>query len=224
MGASAPGLASIRGVEGGAGWGWAGGGGGGRASRALQGKGPLVLMSCQGSTDWGPLCGGGEVRGSLSNLMLLLTCHVLSQPPCTLADVLRQLLDPPPQPARPSPWRRFFEDYKKNEHKEVIVDDFLGAKEAIKVVKECLVSSRTRGRGRGGGTAHRDGRGGAVAGGAPGALSALGWMAGGQQVLLLDTHKILLGWGEGWGAAPPTNPTTHVMKLPPGSHHAAAGS
>jgi hypothetical protein len=35
---------------------------------------------------------------------------------------------------------RFFEDYKKNEHKEVIVDDILGAEEAKKVVKDSLVS------------------------------------------------------------------------------------
>lgn len=36
---------------------------------------------------------------------------------------------------------RFFEDYKKNEHKEVIVDDFLGAEEAKKVVKDSLVGA-----------------------------------------------------------------------------------
>jgi hypothetical protein len=37
------------------------------------------------------------------------------------------------------PRRSFFEDYKKNEHKEVIVDDFLGAEEAKKVLKDSLV-------------------------------------------------------------------------------------
>ncbi len=36
---------------------------------------------------------------------------------------------------------RFFEDYKKNEHKEVIVDDFLGSEEAKKVVKDSLVGA-----------------------------------------------------------------------------------
>ena len=33
---------------------------------------------------------------------------------------------------------RFFEDYKKNEHKEVKVDDIMGAAEAIKCVKDGL--------------------------------------------------------------------------------------
>lgn len=35
---------------------------------------------------------------------------------------------------------RFFEDYKKNEHKEVKVDDIQGSTEALKVVKDGLVS------------------------------------------------------------------------------------
>ncbi len=34
---------------------------------------------------------------------------------------------------------RFFEDYKKNEHKEVVVDEFLGADAARKCVVESLV-------------------------------------------------------------------------------------
>lgn len=34
----------------------------------------------------------------------------------------------------------FFEDYKKNENKMVRVDDILGAAEAIKAVKDGLVS------------------------------------------------------------------------------------
>jgi hypothetical protein len=36
------------------------------------------------------------------------------------------------------PGRRFFEDYKKNEHKDVKVDDILGAAEAMKCVKDSL--------------------------------------------------------------------------------------
>ena len=36
---------------------------------------------------------------------------------------------------------RFFEDYKKNEHKEVIVDDILGAEVAKKCIKDALVSN-----------------------------------------------------------------------------------
>ena len=34
--------------------------------------------------------------------------------------------------------RSFFEDYKKNEHKEVQVDDILGAEAARKVVEEAI--------------------------------------------------------------------------------------
>jgi hypothetical protein len=34
--------------------------------------------------------------------------------------------------------RRFFEDYKKNEHKDVKVDDILGAADAMKCVKDSL--------------------------------------------------------------------------------------
>jgi hypothetical protein len=33
---------------------------------------------------------------------------------------------------------RFFEDYKKNEHKDVKVDDILGAADAMKCVKDSL--------------------------------------------------------------------------------------
>ena len=38
-----------------------------------------------------------------------------------------------------TPNARFFEDYKKNEHKEVVVDEFLGADAARKCVVESLV-------------------------------------------------------------------------------------
>ena len=34
---------------------------------------------------------------------------------------------------------RFFEDYKKNEHKEVKVDEFLGAELARKTITESMV-------------------------------------------------------------------------------------
>lgn len=34
--------------------------------------------------------------------------------------------------------RRFFEDYKKNEHKEVRVDEFLGADAAKQCIKESM--------------------------------------------------------------------------------------
>ena len=35
--------------------------------------------------------------------------------------------------------RRFFEDYKKNEKKEVVVDDILGADAARKAISEAMV-------------------------------------------------------------------------------------
>eukprot|EP00879_Flechtneria_rotunda_P013947 GHRR01014567.1.p1 GENE.GHRR01014567.1~~GHRR01014567.1.p1 ORF type:complete len:110 (+),score=47.44 GHRR01014567.1:804-1133(+) len=41
-------------------------------------------------------------------------------------------------PHRLAEIRRFFEDYKKNEHKDVKVDDILGADAAIKAVKDAL--------------------------------------------------------------------------------------
>jgi len=41
-------------------------------------------------------------------------------------------------PHRLAEIKRFFEDYKKNEHKEVQVDDILGAEEARKVVVDAL--------------------------------------------------------------------------------------
>lgn len=52
--------------------------------------------------------------------------------------------------------RRFFEDYKKLEEKEVLVQDFLGPEEAIETVRHCmklyqkLFSALTSGRGSGG--------------------------------------------------------------------------
>ena len=36
---------------------------------------------------------------------------------------------------------RFFEDYKKNENKEVKIDDFLNAEEAKKAIKQSMVSN-----------------------------------------------------------------------------------
>lgn len=34
--------------------------------------------------------------------------------------------------------KRFFEDYKKNENKVVVVDEFLGATDAKRIIKECM--------------------------------------------------------------------------------------
>lgn len=39
---------------------------------------------------------------------------------------------------------RFFEDYKKNENKDVQVDEILGSEEAKRIVKESLVGGRPR--------------------------------------------------------------------------------
>lgn len=39
---------------------------------------------------------------------------------------------------RPYVCRRFFEDYKKNENKQVQVDDIFGAEEARKAVKDAM--------------------------------------------------------------------------------------
>lgn len=49
---------------------------------------------------------------------------------------------------------RFFEDYKKNENKAVRVDEVLGAEEAIKAVKEGLVSDYTTASEKGEGHTH----------------------------------------------------------------------
>ena len=38
--------------------------------------------------------------------------------------------------------RRFFEDYKKNENKEVKVDEILGREEALTAIKDAMVRSR----------------------------------------------------------------------------------
>ncbi len=53
---------------------------------------------------------------------------------------------PPPQPPNPltpphpPPFtpRSFFEDYKKNENKVVVVDEFLGREEALRIIREAM--------------------------------------------------------------------------------------
>jgi len=43
--------------------------------------------------------------------------------------------------------RRFFEDYKALENKQVIVEDFMGPEEAIQIIKEALELYRQLRRG-----------------------------------------------------------------------------
>lgn len=43
--------------------------------------------------------------------------------------------------------KRFFEDYKILEHKQVVVEDFLGAEEAVKIIRESLEMYRQLRRG-----------------------------------------------------------------------------
>ena len=45
---------------------------------------------------------------------------------------------PPDAPCHPLPRRSFFEDYKKNENKEVQVEEFYGAEASKKVVLDSL--------------------------------------------------------------------------------------
>lgn len=44
----------------------------------------------------------------------------------------------PGQPAKAARCRRFFEDYKKNENKEVQVDEIYGASEAKKAITDAM--------------------------------------------------------------------------------------
>ena len=44
--------------------------------------------------------------------------------------------------------RRFFEDYKTLEHKQVIVEDMLGVADAIRIIREALDSYQTAATGR----------------------------------------------------------------------------
>ena len=57
--------------------------------------------------------------------------HPTSPSPGPLSCLPPPLLAPPPC--------RFFEDYKKNENKVVVVDEFLGRKDALRIIREAMV-------------------------------------------------------------------------------------
>lgn len=60
--------------------------------------------------------------------------HALRRSPSTGLG-LRVRLNPEPD------LRRFFEDYKKNEKKEVVVDEIMGAEAARKAIADAMVSA-----------------------------------------------------------------------------------
>jgi hypothetical protein len=68
----------------------------------------------------------------------------LRRPAALILPVRPTFLDPalhPPclRPVLPTPACRFFEDYKKNENKLVVVDEFLGRKDALRIIREAMV-------------------------------------------------------------------------------------
>ena len=68
----------------------------------------------------------------------------LRRPAALILPVRPTFLDPalhPPclRPVLPTPPCRFFDDYKKNENKLVVVDEFLGRKDALRIIREAMV-------------------------------------------------------------------------------------
>ena len=61
----------------------------------------------------------------------------------SLQPALAQALPPSP-PSPPAP-PRFFEDYKKNENKVVVVDEFLGREDAHRIIQEAMDLYQVRG-------------------------------------------------------------------------------
>jgi hypothetical protein len=52
-------------------------------------------------------------------------------------------------PLPPCPPYSFFEDYKKNENKLVVVDEFLGREDAHRIIKDSMAMYQVGGRQRG---------------------------------------------------------------------------
>ena len=112
--------------------------------------------------------------------------------------------------------RRFFEDYKTLEHKQVIVEDMLGVEDAIRIIRESLDLYRQLRRGElAGSDPLADGR------------SALGWLVGPDRELSTGpdkmTRNLLLVAGPSNGhhghAAPRSRSRLPQRAEEPGLHH-----
>ena len=73
---------------------------------------------------------------------------LLCQAPALRSSQHKHKRFPPPTPTptlTPTPTPRFFEDYKKNENKVVVVDEFLGREDAHRIIQEAMDLYQVRG-------------------------------------------------------------------------------